>query len=63
MDNPEVASERSASCETRDVLSQILRDGAHEMLQTAIQKQADEYPQNRSGIIGEDGRRLVIRNG
>jgi transposase-like protein len=33
------------------------------MLQAAIQKEIDEYLQDRSGIVGEDGRRLVIRNG
>lgn len=62
-DNPNVASESSASNEVRDVLSQILRDGAQKMLQAATQKEIDEYLQDRSGIVGEDGRRLVIRNG
>jgi putative transposase len=47
----------------RDVLSQVLRERAQKMLQTAIQKAVDEYLQNRSDIVGEDGRRLVIRNG
>jgi transposase-like protein len=63
IDNPEVASENSSTCEVRDVLSQILREGAQKMLQSAIQKEVDEYLQNRSGIVGEDGRRLVVRNG
>ena len=63
IDNPEVASENSATSEVRDVLSQILREGAQKMLQTAIQQEVDEYLQNRADIVGEDGRRLVIRNG
>lgn len=56
IDNPEVASENSSTCEVQDVLSQILREGAQKMLQSAIQKEVDEYLQNRSGIVGEDGR-------
>lgn len=30
-------------------------------MQVATQKEIDENPQDRSGIVGEDGRRLVIR--
>ena len=63
IDNSEVASENSSTCEVRDVLSQILREGAQKMLQSAIQKEVDEYLQNRSGLVSEDGRRLVVRNG
>ena len=63
VENSDVDSEISASREVRDVLGQILRDGAQKMLQAAIQKEIDEYLQDRSGIIGEDGRRLVVRNG
>jgi len=63
VDNPHAASESSAANEVRDVLSQILRNGAQKMLQAAIQKEIDEYLQDRSGIVGEDGRRLVVRNG
>ena len=62
VDNPHAASESSAANEVRDVLSQILRNGAQKMLQAAIQKEIDEYLQDRSGIVGEDGRRLVVRN-
>ena len=39
IDNSEVASENSAISEVRDVLSQILREGAQKMLQTAIQQE------------------------
>ncbi|MEZ6043969.1 MAG: IS256 family transposase [Planctomycetaceae bacterium] len=63
VDNPEVASESASTSEVRDVLTQILREGAQKMLQAAIQREVDDYLQNRSGIVGEDGRRLVIRNG
>lgn len=63
VDSSEVVSESSVASEVRDVLSQILREGAQKMLQTAIQQEVDEYLQNRTSIVGEDGRRLVIRNG
>ncbi len=63
VDNSEVVSESSAASEVRDVLSQILREGAQKMLQSAIHKEVEEYLQNRASILGEDGRRLVIRNG
>jgi hypothetical protein len=63
VNNSEVVLERSAAREVRDVLSRILREGAQKMLQTTIRKEVDELLQNRSGIVGEDGRRLVIRNG
>lgn len=33
------------------------------MLQAAIQKEVDEYLQERVGIMDESGRRLVVRNG
>ena len=37
VDNPEVPSENCATREVQDALSQILRDGAPKILQTAIQ--------------------------
>ena len=43
VDNPHVASESSAANEVRDVLSQILRDGAQKMSQAAIQMEIDEF--------------------
>jgi len=49
--------------EVRDVLSQVLREGAQKMLQAAIQKEVDEYLQERAGITDDFGRRLVVRNG
>ncbi|MBL8819754.1 MAG: hypothetical protein JNL58_27260 [Planctomyces sp.] len=62
VENPDASSENGANCESRDVLSQILREGAQKMLQTAIQKEVDEYLQCRSVIVGEDGRRHPCDN-
>jgi len=41
--NPSVVSESSATGEAGDVLSQILRNGAQQMLQTALQKEVEEF--------------------
>lgn len=40
--NPSVVS-YSATGEAGDVLSQMLRNGAQQMLQTALQKEVDEF--------------------
>lgn len=47
----------------RDVLTEILRAGAQKMLRAAIEKEVADYVNERSAIVGEDGRRLVVRNG
>ena len=57
------AANANGSMQARDVLTQILRDGAQKMLQAAIQEEVEDYLRNRSGIVDEAGRRLVIRNG
>jgi len=57
------SSNDGAVGDVRDVLSQILRQGAQKMLQAAIQNEVDGYLQERSGIVDESGRRLVVRNG
>lgn len=58
-----VSSKNETVGEVRDVLSQILREGAQKMLQAAIQNEVEGYLQERSGIVDESGRRLVVRNG
>jgi len=47
----------------RDVLAQVLRDGAHRMLIDAIDAEVDEYLAARSDHTDAKGRRQVIRNG
>jgi hypothetical protein len=57
VDNPKVASEKSANSEVRGVLSQILREGAQKILQSAIQNEVDGYLQNRDDIEGDSAAR------
>ena len=60
-----------ATCDTNsaglitapDALSEILRTGAQNMLRVAIEKEVADYVNERSDILDEDGRRLVVRNG
>jgi putative transposase len=48
---------------TRDVLDEILRQGAQEMLKSAIEAEVAAYIEEHQGERGADGRRLVVRNG
>lgn len=61
--NSDVASDGSVSHEARDILSEILRNGAQKMLQAAIHREVEDYLQERSNLVDEQGRRLVVRNG
>jgi len=58
-----VASEPGVSHGARDMLSEILRDGAQKMLQAAIHREVEDYLLERSSLVDEYGRRLVVRNG
>ena len=59
----ELVSQPSPVAASRDVLSQILKDGAQKMLQAAIHQEVEEYLQARSGLVDQSGRKLVVRNG
>lgn len=52
-----------ASASSPDVLSEILRQGAHQLLATAIQAEVDEWIQARAHLLDANGRRHVVRNG
>lgn len=47
----------------RSALDQMLRQGAQELLRTAIQNEVDEYIQAHALLRDEKGLRLVVRNG
>lgn len=47
----------------RDVLSEILRQGAQKMLATAIENEVQEYLAEHARQLDQDGHRLVVRNG
>ena len=51
-----------ASASSPDVLSEILRQGAHQMLAAAIQAEVDEWIQSHAHLVDANGRRHVVRN-
>jgi len=48
---------------SRDVLTQILHDGACEMLATAIRSEVQDYVAAREHLVDAASHRLVVRNG
>ena len=48
---------------SRDVLTEILRHGAQEMLAQAIENEVAEYVEAHAHTHDDQGRRLVVRNG
>jgi putative transposase len=51
------------SIRPRDVLSDILRQGAQEMLASAIENEVAEYIERHAALRDDQGHRLVVRNG
>ena len=47
----------------RDVLTEVLRTGARQLLATAIEAEVDEYVAARAKTVDATGRRGVVRNG
>ena len=47
----------------RDVLTQILRQGAQRMLTMAIESEVEEYLNEHCRQVDQDGHRQVVRNG
>jgi putative transposase len=58
----EVANFRE-QVEGRDVLDQLVRQGAQQMLQQAIEAEVQEFLQQHQQRRDQDGKRLVVRNG
>jgi transposase-like protein len=48
---------------SRDVLSELVREGARRMLAQAIDDEVSEWIDARAHLRGEDGHRQVVRNG
>ena len=48
---------------SRDVLSEILRDGAQRLLAQAIDAEVGEWIDRHAGVVDDAGRRRVVRNG
>ena len=47
----------------KDLLTEILRKGARELLARAVEQEVQEWLSERSGLMDERGRKLVVRNG
>ena len=47
----------------RDILTDVLRDGAQQMLAPAIEAEGDDYLAGRASTVDAAGRRYVVRNG
>jgi len=52
-----------SSEEVAPVLDELAREGARRMIAAALRAEADEYVERFAGEVGEDGHRLVVRNG
>jgi transposase-like protein len=48
---------------TRDVLGEVLREGAQRLLAQAIEAEVAEWINERSGLVDAAGHRQVVRNG
>jgi putative transposase len=48
---------------TRDVLSEVLRDGAQRMLALAVEAEVADWIDRHADVKDENGRRQVVRNG
>ena len=60
--DPEVVEFRAAF-EARSALDEIIREGARQMLQTAIEVEVDDFVAQHADRRDEGGKRLVVRNG
>ncbi|MEO0629887.1 MAG: IS256 family transposase [Planctomycetota bacterium] len=63
MKQPTAQSVSQTAPTSSDVLQQIFRDGARQMLVTALEAEVAEYIEAHASHVDEAGRRLVVRNG
>lgn len=56
-------SEERIVVEMKSALDELLREGARQMLQQAIENEVAEYLEAHQRIFDEKGRRMVVRNG
>ena len=50
-------------CSARDVLTEVLREGARKLLKEAVESEVDEWIAARRARVDETGKRQVVRNG
>ena len=51
------------STESKDVLTEILREGAQTLLVQAIEEEVADWIERHADLKDENGHRLVVRNG
>lgn len=51
------------STRSEDILTPVLREGARRMLALAVEAEVAEWIEQRTGLVDDEGRRLVVRNG
>jgi putative transposase len=49
--------------ESRDVLTQVLRNGAQDMLARAVLDEVAMYVAERADLVDDQGHHLIVRNG
>lgn len=63
MQNLTVDTSKFANQTCKDVLTELLREKACQMLAAVIEAEADEWINQHRNVIDEQGKRLVVRNG
>jgi transposase-like protein len=63
MDNTSTSLRLATTPVVCNIIDQILRDGARQMLQKAIEREVADYVEQRASALDADGHRLVVRNG
>jgi putative transposase len=63
MDNTSTSLRLATTPVVCNIIDQLLRDGARQMLQKAIEREVAEYIDEHAGERDANGHRLVVRNG
>jgi putative transposase len=59
----EASDENTTGAVGGSLLDEVVRDGARQMLAAALQAEVTAYVEQFIGEVGEQGHRLVVRNG
>ena len=60
---PDVPAAPPSEGPASSLIDQVVREGARQMLATALQAEVAAYIDQFAGVRDEDGRHLVVRNG
>jgi putative transposase len=63
MDNTSTSLRLATTPVVCNIIDQLLRDGARQMLQKAIEREVADYIDQHATVLDAAGRRLVVRNG